>query len=303
LSRLLFRSQLEFLSPKSMTELFEECRKAAKENIDVIISVGGDGTFHTLLQHLADSQTIFLVVPAGTANDLATELGISRKLKKAVECIRRDQYKEIDLISINGHLMATNGGIGLVGEVAHDINQWRKNIFGFRSLMAKTRHHIYSGVLSTHLITNQVVYRQVELTLDNGEVREISTPLLLVNNQPKIGGSFSVAPDTRNDDGSFNVLYFTHAKRLALLEAILKVKRGKSVASDRNVVSFETTSLKIRSLGDSKPLRFFGDGEQIALDSTLDITIRPKALRVFSPRCGLVERISPDGPSQRWNTV
>ena len=285
-----------------MDELFEECRKAASERIDVVISVGGDGTFHTLLQHLAHSETIFLVVPAGTANDLATELGITRKLKKAVECIRRDSYKTIDLISVNDRLMATNGGIGLVGEVAHCINQWRKTIPGFRGLMSKTRHHVYTGVLSAHLLSNKINYRHLLLTDSSGQEREVRTPLLLVNNQAKLGGSFSVAPETHNDDGRFNVLLFTHNNRLELLDAILKVKRGKSTARDKNVHSFEATSLHVKCLDGGADLRFFGDGEEISIAAELNIAIKPKALRVFAPFNTLAERISREA-AQKWNTV
>ncbi len=302
LSRLLFRSEVEFLAPKSLEELFDECRKAASEKIDVVISVGGDGTFHTLLQHMADSKTIFLVVPAGTANDLATELGISKKLKKAVECIRRDHYKTIDLISVNGRLMATNGGIGLVGEVAECINDWRQRIPGFRSLMTRTRHHVYTGVLTAHLTAMKIQRHHVRLQLANGETHEINTPLLLVNNQAKLGGSFSVAPETHNDDGTFNVLYFTHERRMDLLDAILRVKRGKSVRNDKHVVSFETSSLNVTSLEPEKTLHFFGDGESIASSAKLDIFIRPRALRVFSPLTSIVEKITRE-PSNHWNTV
>ncbi len=302
LSRMLFRSEVDFLSPKNLIELFDECRKAASEKIDVVISVGGDGTFHTLLQHLAHSETVFLVVPAGTANDLANELGISKKLKKAVECIRRDSYKTIDLIKVNDRLMATNGGIGLVGEVAHCINQWRKSIPGFRGLMNKSRHHVYTGVLSSRLIANRINYYDLQLTDSEGKKREVRSPLLLINNQAKLGGSFSVAPSTRNDDGQFNVLLFTHENRMDLLNAILKVKRGVSVESDKNVQSFETKSLKICGFDDAKPLRFFGDGEEIAITSELNISIRPRALRVFAPFNTLAERISREA-AQKWNTV
>ncbi len=282
ISQRLFRSEVEFIAAKSREEMIRELRRAARDEVEAVISVGGDGTFNTLLQELGNSRTRFLVVPAGTANDLATELGITRKLNRAVECIRRDEVDQIDLISVNGCYMATNGGMGIIGDVAAHINAWRARIPGFRRMMSRLHHHTYSAALGGHLALGRLRFYQVHVESD-GYTGDVQTPLLLVNNQGKLGGSFPVAPHTHNNDGTFNVLMFTHTSAISFIQAVYRIKQGLPVDHDPNVVSFESKEIEITSMKPTQDLRFFGDGEFIANGSTLKIKVHPKALHVFRP--------------------
>lgn len=284
LQRGLFRSEVSFVSSPNREEFEQELRRAAEEKIDVVVSVGGDGTFNTLLQQLKSTETSFLVVPAGTANDLARELGVTRKLRTAIECIRRDEVQTIDLISINGRPMATNGGIGLVSDVALSINTWRKKIPAFQRLMGGVHHRVYSMGLGVHLLANR--FHRYQVSVESEEYSgEITTPLLLINNQPNIAGTFPVAPATRNDDGSFNVTFFLHESWAEFVAAVLRVKRGLPVDHDPKIVSFESRRTTIHSLEPDVALGFFGDGEHLVRASSLEARIQPKALKVFRPFC------------------
>ncbi len=278
----LFRSRVEFVTSGSREEFEGELRRAAEDNVDAVISVGGDGTFNTVLQGLATSKTSFLVVPAGTANDLARELGISKRLKRAVECIRRNEVSDIDLLSINGRYMATNGGIGIVSDVALHINGWRNQIPGFRSLMTGLHHHVYSLGLAGHLLTHS--YRYYHVRVESKEFTgDVKTPLLFVNNQPYIAGSFPVAPETNNSDGTFNVTIFVHPTWTEFMTAVVRVQQHLPLDHDKNVISFETAKVTLLSLDESTELSFFGDGEELSKARELEVKIHPKALRVFRP--------------------
>ena len=284
----LFRSQLEFVDAPSLEVFKQELRKATEDQVDAVISVGGDGTFNTLLQELAGGKTPFLVVPAGTANDLARELGVTPRLRKAIEAIRKNEVHSIDLISVNGTYMATNGGIGLVSEVADQINAIRNRFPRFKSVMSSLSHHTYSLGLASHLMTGQYRYHRVKIESESFS-GEIETPLLLVSNQPCIAGSFPIAPNTRNDDGHFNVTAFLHRRWKDFVGAVLKVKKGQSIAMDPEVISFETSELTLESIslkhGQLAPLSFFGDGEDLAFGTKLHFTILHQALSVFRPYC------------------
>lgn len=275
----LFRSHVDFVSPGTPELMKEELRRASREKIDVIISVGGDGTFNTLIQSLAESETSFLVVPAGTANDLARELGITPKLKKALECVRRDEVHRIDLISVNGRYMATNGGIGVVSDVALSVNSLRGKIPGFRSLMKSLHHRVYTIALVAHLISRK--YRHYRVRVRSAQYEgEVVTPLLLINNQPYIAGDFPVAPETSNSDGKFNVTIFAHSDWTSFIGTVLRVKRGLPVDHDPCVISFETDQVDIE-LVDGPDFTFFGDGELLAQGRKLEVRVLPRALKVF----------------------
>ena len=78
----LFRSDLSFNYQDTLEELNQKLKKDLADKKDVIISVGGDGTVNTIIQQMAGTQSELLVIPGGTANDLASELGNKASIKK-----------------------------------------------------------------------------------------------------------------------------------------------------------------------------------------------------------------------------
>ena len=277
----LYRSELSFQPPGTTAEFHLAVKAAIAAKVDVLIAVGGDGTMSHLIQELAGHDTAFLILPTGTANDLARVLGVyASSMQRAVDVVRQDRWKRMDLIQINDRFMATNGGIGLVSDVAQQINRLREVVPGFRLLMRVMKQEVYGVLLAGSILARGVKPRHlyVESDMFTGE---ITTPLFLVNNQPAIGGSFTVAPHTRHDDGAFNVTFFTPGSARQFLSSAYRVRRRFGPENDPQVQSFETSAIKIKAL-DGQPLDFVGDGELLASDLELSISIRPKYLKVFS---------------------
>lgn len=277
----LYRSELTFQPPGTTAEFHLAVKAAIAAKVDVLIAVGGDGTMSHLIQELAGYDTAFLILPAGTANDLARVLGVyASSMQRAVDAVRQDRWKRMDLIQINDRFMATNGGIGLVSDVAQQINRLREVVPGFRLLMRVMKQEVYGVLLAGSILVRGVKPRHlyVESDMFTGE---ITTPLFLVNNQPAIGGSFTVAPHTRHDDGAFNVTFFTPGSARQFLSSAYRVRRRFGPENDPQVQSFETSAIKIKAL-DGRPLDFVGDGELLASELELSISIRPKYLKVFS---------------------
>lgn len=276
----LFRSELTFISMSEPIQIQEALKKIKDNHYDAVITVGGDGTIHGVIQEAAGTKTRFLVLPGGTANDLSRQLNHHRSLDKSLELVRCDRWQAIDLIDVNGVLMATNGGIGLVGDVAASVERYRKRLPPFVQLMSHLGHRIYSTVLGVQLLTGPTV--PYKFNLRSKEFSgTIETPILLINNQPYLAGSFPVAPTTSNQDGSFNVTVFFHRKLLDLAMAIDRVRRHIPPVYDPNIVSFETTELEVTSPPSQGPCPFFGDGEAMGSSDFFRITVRPQALRVF----------------------
>jgi len=277
----LYRSELTFQPPGTTADFHLAVKAAIAAKVDVLIAVGGDGTMSHLIQELAGHDTAFLILPAGTANDLARVLGVyASSMQRAVDVVRQDRWKRMDLIQINDRFMATNGGIGLVSDVAQQINRLREVVPGFRLLMRVMKQEVYGVLLAGSIVARGVKPRHlyVESDMFTGE---ITTPLFLVNNQPAIGGSFTVAPHTRHDDGAFNVTFFTPGSARQFLSSAYRVRRRFGPENDPQVQSFETSAIKIKAL-DGEPLDFVGDGELLASELELSISIRPKYLKVFS---------------------
>lgn len=276
----LFRSDILFIKTSSVNILKQELTKAIAEKVDLVISVGGDGSVNLLIQSLAGTNTAFMVVPAGTANDFARELGLHNRFDKALQSIRANEPKGVDLIQVNNRYMVTNGGVGIGSKVAVDINFLRKKYAYFKKAMQTIQSEIYSGILSLHLLRGSFRYHKLKITSENFNTT-LSTPLLMINNQSNIAGKFRIAPKTKNNDGTFNVSIFTHTKKSHLISDILKI-RSNYKPNDNNFISFECKNLQIENLEPKSKLTFFGDGEFFTHTNRVNISIVPKAIKVYA---------------------
>lgn len=282
LEEVLFRSQLNFRSPTTIAELEEGLESDARSGVDSIISIGGDGTVNTMIQKLAGTNLNLYVAPGGTANDLASELNSKRVMKELSHVVRAKNTKKMDLININGRYMATNGGIGFAANVAEKINDLRKKFPAFKRLMGVTGRAIYPFMAASEFLSiNYKIYEfYIESEQFTGKVR---SPLIMVNNQKTIGQTFEVAPQTKNDDGSFNVTILTHNNRAKLANCMIRLASGADPALDPNIITFETKKMNITNLTDEK-LSFFGDGEVFDNEkntSHFEISVLEKGLNVF----------------------
>lgn len=282
IQRCLFRSSVIFRRPDSLEELEENLTADVERNVDSIISVGGDGTANTLIQKIAGKEIGLLVIPGGTANDLASELGTKHSLRHALSQIRARQTKKIDLISVNGQLMATNGGIGFGGRVAAQVNEFRKKVPLFKTLMKYGGKSVYSFFAASELI--DLKFTRYKFKVESDEFNGvIEGPAILINNQKVLGGSFVVAPEADNTDGLLNVVLFKHKSRAQVLQCLWNMSKGNDMTKDPNFISFETKKMKVEVLNCNAKVEFFGDGEIFQGETkTWDIEVLPESLLVYT---------------------
>lgn len=270
-------------SPKSHEDLIGLVKADRLSEVDCIFSVGGDGTAHTIAQQLIGAKTKLLVLPGGTANDLAEELGTNSNIRKLAGVFHARTTKKIDIIRINDRYLMTNGGLGIAQEVAKQVNLYRKQYQLFNMALKLAGKNAYKFLFAKEFFLSN--FKLYSLYVDSpdfpGLDKKIQSPLVLVNNQPKLAGRFAVAPFTKNNDGKFNVTIFTHTDRLEFGKCVLSYMNGIVPANDKNLIYFETDSLDITSLN-SDTISFFGDGEVFPPTKDLSIRIIPSALEVFS---------------------
>jgi diacylglycerol kinase family enzyme len=277
-----FRHQVDIHSPDGLEALNARIQKDLEEGTDYIFAVGGDGTTNTISQNLINKNIKLMVIPTGTANDFAKEMGASANLKKISHIFNAQSTKKVDTIKVNDRYMVTNGGLGMAHEVAKTVDQLRKEHPQFKKVMKTFGKHTYSVVYAQQMLARPFNLRRVLIESKDSPLVDprVTTGLILINNQEYIGGKFRVAPGTRNDDGKFNVTIFTHENRFDLMKCTLMMLSGSYPRNDKNLISFETDQLVLNSL-DGEPLEFFGDGELFTPPSTvIDISIIPGALEV-----------------------
>jgi diacylglycerol kinase family enzyme len=289
LKKYFFRHQLQFKTPGSELELIHHIKQDRDLGVDCIFSIGGDGTAHTIAQNLIGSRTKLLVLPAGTANDFAAELGTNSNLKKLASIFHSQNTKLVDIIKVNDRYLMTNGGIGIAYNVAQKVNKVRKETPLFKTFMKTAGKNAYSFVFVKELMLTKFELQDVYIESPDFPLLEkrVKSPLILVNNQSKLAGKFPVAPQTKNDDGKFNVTIFMHDNLMDFVKSSSSFLRSQFPEADRRILQFETDQLSLISLT-NKHLHFFGDGENFEPSKELNISIIPKGLEVFSQNDNLV---------------
>jgi diacylglycerol kinase (ATP) len=282
LGNYLFRHDLEFKSPDGLDALATELDKDLANETECIFSVGGDGTVNTILQKVQGSDIKLMIVPAGTANDLAGELGISKNIGKIVKIFQHKTSRRVDTIKINNKYMITNGGIGLSASVAQKVNKYRKDHKFFNKVMRNIGASVYPSVLLKELLFDLKEYKIHIESPDFPRLDKIvNTPMIMVNNQAMVGGDFLIAPKTKNNDGKFNVTIFTHKNKMSLLNCIKQLSSGHFPTNDKDLICFETHSLSLTHLG-KEDLSFLADGEILEQNKHFEISIQKEAIEVFA---------------------
>ena len=302
----LFRCELSVAAPKSGQELRQFLKEQIETKADYLLICGGDGTINFCLQQIAalgfsfDQIPPMAIVSGGTANDLASEMKISKRIEKAARLILTGNVRKIDVIEVVGDgqrgFMVTNGGVGLPAVAADHANQVRrwlrertdcnylpekmKSLAGVGAqVVRKLGQKIYLATSASAIGTWQSNQWEIEVESPAQEFRT-TAPIIIINNQPTLRGGFPTAPMTSNGDGAFNVLIADAASTLDQLRAMLQLKKG-ILGFEKGKRSFESSSLRLTALHPERSLTFFGDGEILVRDArVIELKCLHRALRL-----------------------
>ena len=244
-------------------------RRAAEEGFGRIVAAGGDGTVNHVANGIAGSDSALGILPMGTVNVFAMELGLpSHNLELCWRIIEGAYVRLVDLPSANEKHFVQLGGVGLDAQVVKETSLALKRSF---------------GPLSYLISAAQIAARhppRLFVESENAPVEEGS--FVLIGNGRLYGGPFPFFKHAVLDDGLFDVVVF---KRLGYLE-IIKYLQDVVFSSDiraPEVEYFQTQRLRILSDHDV-PVEL--DGE-LAGNCPVEFRIQRKALRVLAPSPGV----------------
>lgn len=228
-----------------------------------VIAAGGDGTVNEVVNGLAGSDAALGILPVGTMNVFAAELGLPANLEKAWELIVARQTRAVDLIDANGQVFIQLAGVGLDAQIVQATSRSLKKNFG-----------PLSYVISAAQIAAQKPPRL--LVEHDGQTREGS--FVLLGNGRFYGGPVTFFKDARVDDGLIDVLIFKNLGYLDIVRYLGTVFMGKHTELE-DVEYFQTTELRVSS-DEAVPVET--DGE---VSTRLPATFRisPHRLQVIAP--------------------
>jgi len=237
------------------------------DKYDVFVAAGGDGTVHTVAEQLVGTAKRLGVLPIGSGNGFAKELGFRPNIRSLLKDIDKNECFDVDVININNGLCLNVAGVGLDSFVAHSFDKLKAR--GFWS---------YVGVTMLNFIRLRPFHAEIKIP---GE-KTISEDffVLTVANTRQFGNNAFIAPDAVPNDGMLDIvmikpfpkilfpifIYRLFAKRMNRSRYFSHLKTGKTVT-----ISTDET-------------RFHIDGEPVTIIGEVKIEIRKNALKVLKTR-------------------
>jgi diacylglycerol kinase family enzyme len=251
--------------------LAERARKAAASPADAVVAAGGDGTVSTVAGALAGGPKPLGVLPLGTWNHFARDLGIPLRLEDAVRTVAAGYARAVDVGEINGHVFINNSSIGVYPHVVKEREELRLRLGGRKWL-----------ALLAALLAAFRRFRPLRVRVEAGEQSvQTVTPLLFVGNNRYEISLLSVHGRPRLDCGEVCLYLVKGASRFALARVALRSLVGRlEQAKDfeaRCVPEFWVETARRR-------LRVAKDGDVLTLRPPLHYRSRPGALHVLVPQ-------------------
>jgi YegS/Rv2252/BmrU family lipid kinase len=240
----------------------ELAQAALARGIEVVIAWGGDGTVNEVASVLVDRDAALGVVPSGSGNGLARELGLPFEPRTAFERALVGRRRRIDAGELGGHLFFNIAGVGLDADVAHRF-----------AASGHARRGLSMYVVQSTAALLSYKAEPVTLTVD-GVAREVR-PLLIAFANARQYGTL-IAPRARVDDGRLDVVVVDDRSLLGIVRRMPALFKGELATVPG--VSMETAvQAQVTARG---PFRYHVDGEPCEASGTLTATARPAALTV-----------------------
>ena len=246
------------------------CRAIAKRGDELLVVGGGDGSISAAASALAGSKTALGILPLGTLNHFARDLGLPTDIAEAAQLIARGRKRRVDVAEMNDHIFINNSAIGLYPLMVIDRDQQRKRL-GRSKRLAMIVASVRTLVRFNH--------QRLTLTI-NDEKERIDTPLLFVgNNDYRIDLG---APGQREslDDGTLSVFVMRKKTRRGLIAASIRALFNRSHDDDMEKIDGVQ---RLRVGSHRSMLAVSLDGEVVHSAPPLDYKIRKRALRVIAP--------------------
>jgi diacylglycerol kinase family enzyme len=245
-------------------------RKHLHDGIRLFVAAGGDGTINSVIQPLVNTDAIFGVIPVGTYNHFAKDLGIPLAWREALDVITSGETKPIDTARINERFFVNNVSMGLYPELVarreekgRDYPRWKARLFAAMATLRK--------------------YPHIAVTLESEHHQEVvrTHVLMISNNTYDLSRLGIEAPRLALEEGRLSVYWLPHVPRLALTSFIAHYLAGR-VRTAPGFRSFRTSRIRVQSR--KKYFHVGIDGEVATLATPLVIMIVPQSLSVKVPR-------------------
>jgi diacylglycerol kinase (ATP) len=228
-----------------------------------VIVAGGDGTIKLVAEALESEDFILGILPAGSSNGLATDLGLPKDIEENLIIAFRNGYFEMDMIVINGKKSLHLSDLGINATLIKNYKKasmhgrWHYALQAFKTLIDPV-----SNFTATITANNKVLESQAEM--------------LVIANSKKYGTGIVINPNGVMNDGKFEIVIL---KKLDLI-VFGKIITGNMAQELEDIFIISTDKATIKT---NMPVSFQMDGEYYGTETEFTINVAPDKLKVAIP--------------------
>ncbi|MCZ7571883.1 MAG: diacylglycerol kinase family lipid kinase [Ardenticatenaceae bacterium] len=243
-------------------------RQAARNGYDLVITMGGDGTIMEVANGLVGSDTLLGVIPLGSANVFAAELGIPNDPEAAARLLFEDhRICLVDLGRAGDRYFALRASVGLEAEVIEETDRNLKNRLGRLAYVVKGIQELREAEQAYYTIVSDTEHHQTHaltVYVTNGAI---------AGQRP-----FQLGPGIRMDDGLLDVAVFSATGLTDATVLLGKIVLG-DYTTDAHAYYFKARHIWIEA---DPPQKVQLDGEAYG-ETPVEIEVVPAALKVVCP--------------------
>ena len=204
-------------------------------NVDLVISVGGDGTFNEIVSGNIERKNPVVLshIPVGTTNDLRSLFGLGKDIYKNISSILSGKEKQIDICLLNDQPFVYVAGFGKFINLSYETPRSKKSKFGYLAYLVEGFKDIFRKV---HMY-------DLEFIID-GVKHSGKYSLGIISNANKIAGIKNFYKDVKLDDNTFEVLFCSISKRRKLLRSLVNLGLY-DITKVNGVEMYRTNNIKI----------------------------------------------------------
>jgi len=244
----------------------EIAAEAAKEGVDVVVAVGGDGTINEVGRSLVETKTALAILPFGSGNGLARHLQIPMDTRKALELINEGVIEQVDYGKINGTPFFCTCGVGFDAFVSLKFAEAGKR--GMLTYLEKTLQESLGYQPETY-----------ELETEDGTVKHKAF-LIACGNASQYGNNAYIAPQATITDGLLDVTILEPFTVLDVPSLAFQLF-NKTIDHNSRIKTFKCKNLQIHR-AESGVAHF--DGDPMITGADIAIEVFNKGLNVVVPR-------------------
>ncbi|MGN6155449.1 MAG: diacylglycerol/lipid kinase family protein [Sphingomicrobium sp.] len=250
-------------------ELHEAAERVVEDGADLVIAGGGDGTISCVAGAVAGTDTRLGVLPLGTLNHFARDLGIPLSLDDAAKVIAAGRTRRVDVAELNGRVFINNSAVGVYPLMVSDREAQQERL-------GRTKRMAMAVAAARTLL--RFSSRRLTLTV-NDRKAQVDTPLLFVGNNRYRLELPGAGTRERLDSGELSVIVLRRKSRWGFCAATLRSLVGRDRPAD--IVQLDDVqTLRVDSARSSLTVSL--DGETARMDTPLSYRVRPKALKVIA---------------------